>query len=525
MANGIDLKRISSAGSPASGWDKLYNDANGTLTYRDLNGNDYAIAPFAGGFSSFIMSDGVNTQTINNGNTQIFTGSTAINGTVVATDTLTLNWDLTKLSSANGTLRNTDYLGLYSLPNVGHRRISLADLPTITSIDTSNDLVPVVDATDNRLKLVAPTNLGSGGSGDVEGPASSTDNALARFDSTTGKLLQNSAATLSDADDLIVPGQIFADGDVDQIQLRVQGHSTQTANIVTVETNAGVVKFSVDNDGDVVANSLDLAVPLPVADGGTAATTAASARTNLGVAIGSNVQAWDAQLDDLAGLGITNGNTARANGTNWVAIKNNLAATAAPAVTDDSNAGYAIGSRWADTTNDKEYVALDVSVGAAVWKETTASGSGVSYAILRDEKADGTAGGSAAATTWNNRDLNTEHYDPDAIVSISSNQFTPISGDYLIYAVAPGNGAIGNNRLRLWNVTGGASVIVGGISTSTAGVQIPTILIGKFTANGSNVYRIDHWTNAAVATSGLGGPSTDTGEVEVYLQIWLKKVG
>lgn len=39
---------------------------------------------------------------------------------------------------------------------------------------------------------------GSGGSGDVVGPGSATDNALARFDSTTGKLIQNSGLTLSD---------------------------------------------------------------------------------------------------------------------------------------------------------------------------------------------------------------------------------------------------------------------------------------------------------------------------------------
>lgn len=41
---------------------------------------------------------------------------------------------------------------------------------------------------------------GSGGSGtgDVVGPASATDNALARFDATTGKLLQNSVVTVSD---------------------------------------------------------------------------------------------------------------------------------------------------------------------------------------------------------------------------------------------------------------------------------------------------------------------------------------
>jgi hypothetical protein len=41
---------------------------------------------------------------------------------------------------------------------------------------------------------------GGGGSGDVVGPTSSTDNAFARWDGTTGKLLQDStAATLDDS--------------------------------------------------------------------------------------------------------------------------------------------------------------------------------------------------------------------------------------------------------------------------------------------------------------------------------------
>ena len=38
----------------------------------------------------------------------------------------------------------------------------------------------------------------SAGTGDVVGPASSTDNAIARFDTTTGKLIQNSAVTIAD---------------------------------------------------------------------------------------------------------------------------------------------------------------------------------------------------------------------------------------------------------------------------------------------------------------------------------------
>ena len=48
--------------------------------------------------------------------------------------------------------------------------------------------------------------------------------------------------------------------------------------------------------------------------------------------------------------------------------KVNLIATTAPWVTDDSDSWYSILSRWADITADKEYVALDVSVWAAVWK-------------------------------------------------------------------------------------------------------------------------------------------------------------
>jgi hypothetical protein len=40
------------------------------------------------------------------------------------------------------------------------------------------------------------------GSGDVVGPASATDNAVARFDTTTGKLIQNSAVTISDTGDV-----------------------------------------------------------------------------------------------------------------------------------------------------------------------------------------------------------------------------------------------------------------------------------------------------------------------------------
>jgi hypothetical protein len=51
----------------------------------------------------------------------------------------------------------------------------------------------------NSSGVVTLLASSAGASGDVVGPASATDNALARFDTTTGKLIQNSIGILSDA--------------------------------------------------------------------------------------------------------------------------------------------------------------------------------------------------------------------------------------------------------------------------------------------------------------------------------------
>lgn len=45
--------------------------------------------------------------------------------------------------------------------------------------------------------------------------------------------------------------------------------------------------------------------------------------------------------------------------------------TTAPTVNDDSDDGYKVLDIWGDTTNDLIYIAIDVSVGAAVWVEIT----------------------------------------------------------------------------------------------------------------------------------------------------------
>lgn len=76
---------------------------------------------------------------------------------------------------------------------------------------------------------------GSGGVGDVVGPGSSTDNALVRFDSTTGKLTQNSTVTLDDTGAITVP--------------EMAAPSTPGANKVTLYAKSDGLLYSKDDAG------------------------------------------------------------------------------------------------------------------------------------------------------------------------------------------------------------------------------------------------------------------------------------
>jgi len=60
--------------------------------------------------------------------------------------------------------------------------------------------------------LLSNSGGGGGGTGDVVGPASSTDNAIARYDSTTGKLIQNSVVIVDDSGNTTGIGNLSASG-------------------------------------------------------------------------------------------------------------------------------------------------------------------------------------------------------------------------------------------------------------------------------------------------------------------------
>lgn len=114
---------------------------------------------------------------------------------------------------------------------------------------------------------VAWVTAGGGGIGDVVGPASSTDNAVARFDGTTGKLIQNSAFTVNDS------GEVMAGTWTANTIGRLYGGTGQTSytngQLLIGNTSGGLTKATLTAGSNITITNGDGAITIASTGGGT----------------------------------------------------------------------------------------------------------------------------------------------------------------------------------------------------------------------------------------------------------------
>jgi hypothetical protein len=120
------------------------------------------------------------------------------NSSGILSGSSSLTWDGTTLSSTQVNITGQGTLRLQD--TTGGEYVALRAPATLAGNYTLT--FPADDGTSGQALITDGSGVlswSTAASGDVYGPGSSTDNAVARFDSTTGKLIQNSVGILSDA--------------------------------------------------------------------------------------------------------------------------------------------------------------------------------------------------------------------------------------------------------------------------------------------------------------------------------------
>jgi hypothetical protein len=193
----------------------------------------------------------------------------------------------------------------------------ITQLTQLNEVDVAaTDVLPIVDISASETKKVTAKDLFEAGA--TLADSSSIDLAKLNQASVT-KLgttaLDNSAVTYAkiqnvSATDKLLGRSSAGAGVVEEISLTAAGRALlDDADAAAQRTTLGLGTIATQDastvaitGGTITGGTITGITDLAVADGGTGASDADTARTNLGVAIGTNVQAYDAGLQSISGL-------------------------------------------------------------------------------------------------------------------------------------------------------------------------------------------------------------------------------
>jgi len=178
---------------------------------------------------------------------------------VTATGNLSNNYfTLANSAGTNGQVLTTNGAGVTTWTTPSSLGLVSSVTGSGAGINVSPTTGAVIVSNTGVTSIVAGTNISiSGatgavtinavgfGTGDVTGPASATDNAIVRFDGTTGKLIQNSNITIADTTGAIstTSGDLILDSATNQVSAssNFTVQDNLTVNNGTVLTNSGNV--------------------------------------------------------------------------------------------------------------------------------------------------------------------------------------------------------------------------------------------------------------------------------------------
>ena len=172
--------------------------------------------------------------TVDNSGNVVIPGNATINGTLTTINSETLqvkdkNIEIAKVDAPTDDTADGGGITLLGATNKTITWVkSKLSWVFNQAVEIAGDLNVIGTIKTNGTQI--STSALSDGANLVKGPASSTDNAIVRFDGTTGKLVQNSTCTIDDTGNVLIVG-----------------NSSSTIGIGTVGTYAGTLELTQDS--------------------------------------------------------------------------------------------------------------------------------------------------------------------------------------------------------------------------------------------------------------------------------------